>query len=36
MMYKPIQKGIPTVMIKGSGWSDFFGDFPGILDWDKE
>ena len=36
MMYKPIQKGIPTVMIKGSGWSDFFGDFPGILDWDKK
>ena len=30
MMYKPIQKGIPTVMIKGSGWSDFFGDFPDI------
>ena len=36
MMYKPIQKGIPTVMIKGSGWSDFFGDFPGILDWNKD
>ena len=36
LMYKPIQKGIPTVMIKGSGFSDFFGDFPGILDLDKQ
>ena len=32
LMYKPIQKGIPTVMIKGAGESDFFGNFPGLLE----
>ena len=31
LMFKPIQKGIPTVMIKGTGETDFFGDFPGVL-----
>jgi len=35
LMYKPIQKGIPTVMIRGAGESDFFGDFSGLLDLDK-
>ena len=32
LMYKPIQKGIPTVMIRGAGESDFFGNFPGLLE----
>ena len=30
-MFKSIQKGIPTVMIKGAGETDFYGNFPGIL-----
>ena len=31
LMFKSIQKGIPTVMIKGAGETDFYGNFPGIL-----
>lgn len=31
LMYKPIQKGIPTVIIRGTGEVDFFGDFSGLL-----
>ena len=34
LMYKPIQKGIPTVIIKGAGESDFFGSFGGLLELD--
>jgi len=36
LMYKPIQKGIPTVIIRGTGESDFFGNFPGILNFGEK
>jgi hypothetical protein len=35
LSFKPIQLGIPTVLIKGSGQIGNFYDYPGLVDLDK-
>ena len=35
LAFKPIQLGIPTILIKGSGAIGCFKDYPGLVDLDK-
>ena len=36
LAYKPIQLGIPTILIKNSGQLGNFGEFRGLVELDKE